>query len=405
MRMPRIAPRTFIWIAAALLGVAALAWAFWPRPVQVEVAAVTQGRFEQSIEEDGRTRLKERYVVSSPVAARMARSTLHEGDAVAAGDVVAVLSPVMSSMIDDRTAREAAARLRAATAGVERATARLERARLAQREARLELERDERLAREGFVAAARLDTARLNHLAAERELQAGQAERDMALQERAQAAAALAPAQAGTGDRRPMAVRSPVRGVVLRVAAQSESTVAAGTALVEIGDPAQMEVVAELLTTDAVQAQPGTRVVVERWGGPPVEARVHRIEPAAFTKVSALGIEEQRVRVLIDPIDPPPAWRLLGDGFRVTARVVTVSADAAVQVSVGALFPATGGFAVYRLDGGHAWLQPVELGGRNASSAWVRRGLEPGQRVILYPPAAVVDGGRVQVRDPAAAER
>lgn len=400
MTMPGIDRRKLVWGATVLLALAVLAWAFWPRPVPVEIATVVEGRFEQAIEEDGRTRLLERYTVSSPVAARMARSTLHEGDTVAAGDVVAVLSPVMSSMIDERTAREAAARLRAATAGVERAVARLERARLAQREARLELERDERLAREGFFAPARLETARLNHQAAERELQAGQAERDMALQERAQAAAALQPAQEGAGGRRPMAVRSPVAGVVLRVAAQSEATIGAGTPLVDIGDPAQMEVVVELLTTDAVQAQPGTPAVIERWGGPPVQARVRRIEPAAFTKVSALGIEEQRVKVLIDPVDPPPSWRQLGDGFRVTARVITASAAPAVQVPVGALFPAPEGFAVFRLEGGRARLQPVELGGRNTSSAWVRRGLEPGQQVILYPPAAVDDGQRVDVRQP-----
>ncbi|RYY52511.1 MAG: HlyD family efflux transporter periplasmic adaptor subunit, partial [Comamonadaceae bacterium] len=337
--------RKLPWAATAAAAVAALAWAFWPRPVAVEVAAVQQARYEQSIEEDGQTRLKDRYAISAPVAARVARSTLREGDRVAAGDVVAVLSPVMSSMVDERSAREAAARLRAASAGVERAGARLDRAAVEIEEAGLELQRSERLAADGFVSGAKLDSARLALTAAQRELQAARADREMAVQERAQAAAALQPASAGAGGGRPLAVRSPVAGVVLRVPLQSEATIAAGTVLLEVGDPQQMEVVAELLTTDAVQARPGTRTVIERWGGPPVEGRVRRVEPAAFTKVSALGIEEQRVKVLVDLVDPPQAWRALGDGFRVTARVVTASVDDALVVPVGALFPHPQGYA------------------------------------------------------------
>lgn len=396
----KIGKSAWIWIAVGIAAAAGLAWAFAPRPVEVEIARVTLGAFEQAIEDDGQTRLKDRYTVSAPVAARVARSTLREGDSVAAGDVVAVLTPLMSSMVDERSAREAAARLRAATAGIGRAEARVERAKVAQEEARLDLQRNERLAGDGFVSASRLDSVRLALAAARRELEAATAEREVTVQERAQAAAALLPAAASVTGRGPLAVRSPVSGVVLRVPLQSESTIAAGTALIDIGDPARMEVVAELLTTDAVQARPGTRAVIERWGGPQVQARVRRVEPAAFTKVSALGIEEQRVKVLLDVVNPPPEWNSLGDGFRVTVRVITSSVEQALLVPVGSLFPHEEGFAVYRLEGSKARLQPVDLGGRNGTSAWVRKGLAADQAVILYPPSSVADEKRVKVRTP-----
>lgn len=400
MDVLKIRKTTWLWIAAGAAVLAALAWAFSPRPVEVESAVIKQGHFEQSIEEDGRTRLKDRYTVSAPVAARVARMVLREGDSVAAGDVVAVLTPVMSSMVDERSAREAAARLKAASAGVERATARLARARISLQEAQLEKERTEKLASEGFLSASRLDAVRLAQSGARRELEVAEAEREMAVQEKAQAAAALQPAAAGSNSARPLSVRSPVSGVVLRVPQPSEATIAAGAALLDIGDPQQMEVISELLTTDAVQAKPGRRAVIERWGGLPVEGMVRRVEPAAFTKVSALGIEEQRVKVLIDVSNPPETWRSVGDGFRVSVRIITASVDQAVLVPLGALFPHGKGMAVYLLDGRHARLQPVELGDRNNNEAWVRSGLTPGQTVIVYPPSTIRDGRKVNVRKP-----
>jgi HlyD family secretion protein len=391
--------RILAWTGAGLAVVALLGWAFAPRPVAVETGVVQAGRFEQSIEEDGRTRLKDRYTVSTPVAARLTRIALREGDRVSAGETVAVLLPVMSSMVDERTSREAAARHAAAGAGVQRAAARLERARITVEEARLELHRTERLAREGFLAASRLDSARLAFSAAQREQEGARADREVALQEQAQAAAVLQPVGQVQADR-PLVVRAPVSGVVLRVAQPSEVTLSAGTALLDIGDPARMEVVAELLTTDAVQAQPGRRAVIERWGGPPVQGRVRRVEPAAFTKVSALGIEEQRVKVLIDIDSPPEGWQAVGDGFRVTVRIVTQSVEQAMLAPVGALFPfADGGMAVYRIEGNRARLRPVEVAGRNGNEAWIQSGLQAGQSVIVYPPPTVSEGGRVRVRE------
>lgn len=393
--------RLALYGAAGLAVLAVLGWALAPRPVEVEAAPVARGHFEHAIEEDGRTRLRDRYVVSAPVAAHLSRATLREGDRVQAGDTVAVLTPVMPSLYDERSLREATARARAAEAAVAGAQARAERALVAQDEARLELQRTEKLARDGFIAASRLDSARLALDGARREREAAQAARDVAAHELEQAQASVRPASAGAPAGRPLAVRAPVSGVVLRVPLPSENTVAAGAALIDIGDPSQMEVVAELLTTDAVQAKPGTRVSIERWGGPPVQAQVRRVEPAAFTKVSALGIEEQRVKVLIDITDPPAPWLALGDGFRVTVRVITVSTDDTVMVPVGALFPRTDAdMAVYVLDGGRARLRTVQIVARNGSMAWVRAGLDPGERVIVYPPPGVADGRRVRVLAP-----
>ncbi|HWI81121.1 efflux RND transporter periplasmic adaptor subunit [Ramlibacter sp.] len=391
-----------IWAVAGAAALAALAWAFWPRPVEVEAAPVRQGRFEQAIEEDGRTRLKDRYTVSAPVAARLERITLREGDPVAAGQVVAWLRPLMPPMVDERSRREAQARLEAAAAGVDRARARLERARLALREAQLEQQRTERLAADGFLSASKLDSVRLALAGTRRELDAASAEEDQAMHERALAAATLQSFAGTASVARALAVRSPVAGVVLRLAqpSASDATLPAGTALIDVGDPRHMEVVSELLTTDAVQAQPGRRVVIERWGGPPVEGTVRRVEPAAFTKVSALGIEEQRVNTVIDIASPPREWLAVGDGFRVVVRVITNSAEPALLVPIGALFPRGEQQAVYVIDGRRARLQVVETGGRNASDAWVRSGLAAGQQVIVYPPATVADGQRVKVRRP-----
>ena len=393
--------RTLSLAAAGIATAALLAWAFSPRPVTVEAAAVVLGRYEQSIEEDGRTRLKDRYTVSAPVAARVLRIALREGDHVSAGEPVAVLMPVMSAMVDERSAREAAARHQATVANVARAMARIARTQVAAEEAQLELHRTEKLAREGFLAASRLDSARLALAAARREVDVARAEREAAVHEQAQAAAALLPANGSVQAGRPLTVRSPVNGVVLRIPQASEATVAAGAPLVDLGDPARMEVIAELLTTEAVQARPGGAAVVERWGGPPVKARVRLVEPAAFTKVSALGIEEQRVKVVVDVDAPPEGWRAMGDGFRVTLRILTQQVDQAVLVPVGALFPiGDGGMGVFRVEDARAKLQPVELAGRNGSEAWVRTGLKPGDQVILYPPPSVSDGQRVQARRP-----
>ena len=209
----------------------------------------------------------------------------------------------------------------------------------------------------------------------------------------------------GSSARGAFELRSPVAGRVLKVHHQSETVVATGTPLLEVGDTRRMEIVAELLTTDALLAVPGSAVRIERWGGPDVlQGRVRLVEPAAFTKISALGVEEQRVNVLIDLTSPAAAWAALGDGYRVGVRIVTRSEANVLRVPVSAVFPlpADGGGAtgpaVFVLDGGRARLQPVQLGARNGSEAWIQHGLTPGAKVLIYPPAAVQDGAKVRVR-------
>jgi HlyD family secretion protein len=398
--------KTKTWIRIAAAGAAAvlaLAWAFAPRPLEVEVAAVTQGRFETTIDDDGKTRLRDRYVVSAPLAGVLERIALREGDAVQAGAVVAMLTPVLSPLLDTRTLREQQARVEVTQANVLRIHARIAGARVAVQQARNEQQRSEQLARQGFVAPTKLETDRLAVLAAQKELDAAVEELHVAGHEVEQARAALMAVQGqARAGAHGFSLRAPVNGRVLRVAQTSEATVALGTPLVELGDTARMEIVAELLTTDALQARPGSRVVIERWGGEgTLLGQVRLVEPAAFTKVSALGVEEQRVKVLIDIASPPEQWRSLGDGFRVGVRIITQTVDSAVKVPVSAVFPvpgAEGGMAVFAFDDGRARLLRVEVAARNASEAWVRSGIQPGARVIIYPPAGVKDGARVRER-------
>ena len=402
--------------AAAALLVLAAAWAFAPRPVEVELVPVTQGQFETTIDEDGKTRLADRYMVSSPLAGRLARITLKEGDAVQADMPLALLSSVLPAMRDERTLRELQARVASAEDNVQRAETRIARSQVSLDQAKSEFRRSELLAQQGFIAPARLDTDRLASLGVQREVEAAAAERRIAVHDLEQSRAALGATRepaAGTGQRG-FTVRAPSAGRVLRVLQTSEGAVALGAPLFEIGDTQRMEIVAELLTTDALAARPGSRVMIERWGGPAtLEGRVRSVEPAAFTKVSALGVEEQRVRVLIDISSPQPEWHALGDGYRVSVRIVTLAEDKAVQVPVSAVFPlpaADGAgdgngspanaarFAVFVADDGRARQTTVTLGARNGSAAWIRSGLAPGQQVIVYPPATVRDGVRVKAR-------
>ncbi|MBK7457517.1 MAG: HlyD family efflux transporter periplasmic adaptor subunit [Betaproteobacteria bacterium] len=391
-------------VAVAAL-VALLAWAFAPRPVEVEVAEATMGPFETTVDEDARTRVADRYVVSAPLAARLQRVSLREGDAVAAGDLLATLLPAFSPMLDERSLLEQQARVATAQAGVQLASTRIGAARVALEQARAEQRRTEQLAQQGFVSPSKIEGDRLATAAAQKALEVATEGERIARHELAQARAALSAVRDGSSARGAFELRSPVAGRVLKVHHQSETVVATGTPLLELGDTARMEIVAELLTTDALLAVPGSAVRIERWGGPDVlQGRVRLVEPAAFTKISALGVEEQRVNVLIDLTSPAAAWAALGDGYRVGVRIVTRSEASVLRVPVSAVFPlpADGGGAtgpaVFVLDGGRARLQPVQLGARNGSEAWIQHGLTPGAKVLIYPPAAVQDGAKVRVR-------
>ncbi len=390
--------------AVVLLG-ALLAWAFAPRPVEVELAEASLGRFETTIDEEARTRVRDEYIVSAPLAGRLQRITLREGDSVRAGAVLATLLPVMSPMLDERTLQEQQARVGAAAAAVRQAATRIEAARLVLEQAAVEARRTAQLAAQGFVASTKIDADRLAEQAARKDLESAREGEHVARHELEQARAALGVLRGG-GANGVFEVRAPVAGRVLKVMDRSETTVALGAPLLELGDTADLEIVAELLTTDALLARPGSAVRIERWGGPGVlQGRVRRIEPAAFTKVSALGIEEQRVNVIIDILSPPQEWAALGDAYRVGVRIVTRDVAGALRIPVSAVFPlpkstpgAAANAAVFVADAGRARLQAVTVGARNDGEAWIQSGLTAGARVIVYPPATIGDGSAIRER-------
>ncbi len=400
---------TWIFAATAVAVVALLGWAFAPKPVAVETAKATTGRYEQAVVEDGRTRLRERYAVTAPLAGRLARIALREGDTVTAGQALAEITPQPAPMLDARTRSGLEARLESAKAAVLRATAAAGQQRVVLEQTRTALKRSEALSRQGFISPTQLDNDRLTAAAALQGLAAADQARHVAEHDLEVAHAALQVSQSGGGA--VFVVRSPIQGRVLKVAQTSETTVAPGTPLLDIGDTSRLEVLAELLTPDALALAPGAAVRIDRWGGPgELQARVRRVEPAAFTKVSALGVEEQRVNVLIDLTSPPEQWSALGDGYRVGVRILTRVQDDAVMVPVSAVFPRPGGAggpaaaepgdaaAAFVVDGGRARLRSLTLGGRNGTQAWVREGLRPGEGVIVYPPAEVADGVSVRSR-------
>lgn len=397
--------RKWWWVGVAAIAVlATLAWAFAPRPLAVETATASMGPFERSIEENGRTRVRDRYLVSAPLSGELARIDLREGDAVTPATVLANLTPALAPMLDARTRAQLALQVETAEATLARAEAQVARAGTALAQARATLARDQGLARDRYIAASQLEASRLSMRAAQEDLRAAREDHHAAGHVLDQARAAQAAVL--RDDASPFPLRAPSAGQVLRVLRTSAGTVGLGTPLLEIGDTARMEVVAELLTNDALQVTHGMPVRIERWGGPAaLQGHVRRIEPAAFTKVSALGVEEQRVNVLIDLDSPHAQWQALGDGYRVGVRIVVVARPAVLQVPASAVFPAAGAaadgdarMAVFVVEGGRARLRPVTLVDRTGEQAWIARGLRAGEQVILYPGDAVADGVRVQPR-------
>jgi len=390
---------TVLGIAIASVAIiAAFAWAFAPRPVPVEIATVREARFEQTVDEDGKTRVRNRYVISAPLTGRLARITLDVGDRVTAGAPVARLTPTAPALLDARTVRELHERVGAAEANLVEAQAEVARAAAVLEQARTDLARQRKLEAEGFLSSAGREQTELTVRTQGRALEAAHAARHAADHTLAQARAALMQArEPGDARLRPLAITSPVTGRVLKLDQQSEAVVPIGTPLLEIADADDLEMVIDVLSTDATRITEGSPVAVDAGSGAPLAGRVRRIEPAAFTKVSALGVEEQRVNVIVDFLSPPEQWRTLGDGFRVDAKIVVLAREQAVVVPVAALFRQGADWNVFVIEGGRARLRAVKVGGRNPTEAWIEEGLEPGERVIVYPGDTVTDGRRVTV--------
>jgi len=389
------------WLLLATLAIGALVWAFLPAPVDVDVVAVARGPFVKTVDEDGKTRVRERYVISAPLAGRLLRVALKVGDDVQEGALVATLVPSAPAFLDVRTERGLAERVGVVEAEQLRAEAAVERATVALTQAQSDLARAATLAQQGFTSKQGLEHTQQEVEFKAKELKVAQYEAHAVTHQVAFAKAALAQARGGAGGARDQgwAIRAPIAGRVLRVAQESEAVVQVGAPIVELGDPRNLEVAVDVLTTDAALIAPGQPVELDRGGGAAALAgRVRRVEPAAFTKVSALGVEEQRVNVVIDLVSPPAQWADLGDAFRVDARIVVERRDDAVTIPVSALFRHDGGWAVFAARDGRARLQPVQIGSRSGVTATVVRGAEPGDLVIAYPTDAIADGVRVRPR-------
>lgn len=394
-------PKRAALLLAAGAAVAALVWAFVPERVRVDTAEVRRGRFVQTVVADGKTRVKARYIVSAPVAGTLLRVELKPGDEIKRGMLLGTLLPTASPLLDVRSEREARERLGAAEAVHARSAAAADRANTNLGLAKSDHERLARLLQRGSVPAVDVERADALEKMRRKELEAAEFDADAAAHELEVARAALQHVTAGpdrgTSRERRWEIRSATAGRVLRVFQESEAVLPAGTAILEVGDPGSMEVVVDVLSTDAVQIRPGAEVQIERWGGETeLGAHVRLVEPSAFTKVSALGVEEQRVNVVLDLADPPEPRMTLGDGFRVEAAIVVYTEDDALSVPVSALVRDRESWAVFVVKEGRAVLKPVELGRRNASVAVVKSGLEPGARVVLYPGDQVRNGTRVR---------
>ncbi|HEU0302926.1 MAG TPA: efflux RND transporter periplasmic adaptor subunit [Longimicrobium sp.] len=363
-----------------------------PVPADVETAAVARGPLRVTVDEDGVTRVQERFVIAAPVAGRLLRVGLREGDAVAAGDVVARIA---AAPLDARTVRQGQAAVAAAEAVWREAGAALAAREAELAQARREARRLRVLQEAGAVSQQAREQAETAEQVGARAVAAAAARVRAAAADLEAARAAVTGADpAALAGETVTEVRSPVRGRVLRVAQESETPVAPGAPLVELGDAAALEVLVDVLSTDAVRIRPGMPVLVEEWGGAGVlEGRVRTVSPSAFTKVSALGVEEQRVNVVADLLasaDP------LGEGYRVEARIVTWQAGGVLRVPLSALFRHGAGWAVFVADAGRARLREVRIGHRGDEEAEVLGGLRAGDTVILYPADDVADGVRVR---------
>jgi HlyD family secretion protein len=394
--------RWILWGGLAALGVVVLVLARRPAPVEVDVASVVRGRLAVTLDEEGETRVRDRYVVSAPVAGRLRRIELEPGDPVQAGKTaVATFVPSDPALLDLRARGEVEARVGAARAAEQRARAESDRARAQLALARSEHTRIRRLAEAGVVSQENLDQVQRNLEATTSALGAAERAAAGALHElRAAQARALEvrPAQSG-GRLETLTLRSPIDGVVLRRLRESEAVVPAGEPLLEVGDPANLEIVADYLSADAVAMRPGMPVEIERWGGErPLSGRVRRVEPGGFLKISALGVEEQRVNVVIEFEDPRQAWAALGDGYRVEVRVVTWQGSDVIKVPGSALFRQGNGWAVFLVRDRRAELRTVEVGHRGELEAEIRTGLSPGDKVVVHPPDGLEPGAKLKPR-------
>jgi HlyD family secretion protein len=386
--------RRALQIVGIVAAVALVVWTLAPEPLAVDVAAARRGPMRVTVDQQAEVQVHDRYIVAAPVAGKLVRVDLHDGDAVARGQVVAVLEP---TPMDPVERQEALARLEAARARVGEAERNVEQAQAAAAQATRDRVRVEQLVAERFVSPEAAERARTTEATAIAAVAAASS-RSRAARYDAQAAEAAMLALDPRGQRpgRQVTLVAPATGRVLRVAERSERSLPAGTPIMTIGDPSRLEIVADVLSTDAVKIGIGAEALLDQWGGDRVlKGRVRLVEPYAYTKVSALGIEEKRVNVIIDPAEDLGP---LGDGYRVEARIVIWSADEVLKIPASALFRTGEAWSVFVVEGGRAVRREVKVGHRSPDEAEILAGLEAGTELVRYPPSELESGARIAIR-------
>ena len=395
--------RAGIWGALGVALIGGLVIAFRPRPVPVDLVELARGPLAVTVDDEGETRVRDIFVLSAPVAGRALRIEAEAGDPVVADKtVVAEVQPIDPEFLDPRTEAQAQADLRAAESAETLSKAELTEAQAEFEFARTELDRARALVVEGTISQRDLDDAERRHETSRAAVQTALAALQVRRFELERAKAQLlSPAEARKrrGDCDCVPLTAPVDGRVLRVLHESEGVVQAGQPLVEIGDPRDLEIVSDLLSAEAVKVAPGQRVIIEDWGGEtPLAGRVRRVEPFGFTKISALGIEEQRVNVIIDFTSPAPDWARLGHGYQVEVRIVLWEGDDLLTVPLTALFREGDAWAVFVSEHGRAQLRVVTVGHRNGLEAEIVDGLKVGDEVVIHPSERVQQGVHITAR-------
>jgi HlyD family secretion protein len=381
-------------IGTIVCAVGVLAWVLLrPTPVLVEVATSTRGPMQVTVDEDGETRAHDRFVVAAPIPGRLLRVDLEEGDVVRENQIVAQIEPLPLSQ---QQREEVFARIEAAEAAKRQADARMAHAQEDYAQARRDRERAEQLGREKIISSQALEQARNAEITGAQELEAAKFFALSAASEVKVARAGLVGIEGKLGERKIISLRSPVAGSVLRIVEKSERVLTAGAPVIVLGDPEKIEIVTDVLTTDAVNIKPGAPAFLEAWGGDhPLKARVRLVEPAGFTKISALGVEEKRVNVIADFVDPPDR---LGDGYRVETRIVTWEAPDVLKIPGSATFRQGDNWSVFVVEDGRARLRVIQVGHRNQVEAEILAGIGPSEIVVLHPSNQLRDGVRVRMR-------
>lgn len=375
------------WLLIAIV-VGVLVWAFMPEPLPVEVASATRGPLRTTVDEEGKVRVHDSYVVAAPVGGRLMRISLREGDRVDVGQVVAQVAPVPLSV---REREEQSAHVSALDSLQREAQERVRRAQADAEQAGRDRERAERLVREKLVSPQSAEQTRLTEITRRNDLAAARFRAASAASDTDAARAMLRV----SADSPLVDVHAPVAGPVLKVSEQSERVITSGTPLLTIGDPSRYEVVLEVLSSEAVKVRPGMDMLIENWGGAnQLHARVRVVEPQAFTKVSALGVEEQRVNVVADLVDAPPE---LGDGYRVEGRIVVWQAEDVLRLPQSCLFRSGTQWSAFVVMDGRAHLRLIEVGHRSSEDVEVLSGIQPGETLIRHPSNIIQDGARVAV--------